>query len=274
LDFNEILGDGKPFALSVIVFGALFLPFPLAAMGIVLNLYGIPPSMGYLIRWSIETSSCGQQTPAQTYYWIQKIFGVVGAVQSTVALITGFVSANAAYVYEVHLSLVSVHSAIMYLPMQVDAGKERAGLKDIMIKYRKAGIVVNIFNSLHSHVIFVIVLGCGLVLLVFNGYILIKQRDLFHPLILGCILWLVFFAYVCVWSLLVAAGKIHSSSESYIQSLSSNSNTLKSRVARRSVRSLQPMKIKVGSVNFVDRLSPLVLVLYCVEQTISLSLIG
>jgi hypothetical protein len=272
LNFNEILENGKHFVLSVIVLGALFLPFPLAAMGIVLNLYGIPPSMGYLIRWIIETTSSGQ-TPAQTH-WIVKMFGGVGAVQSTIALITGFVSANAVFIYEVLLSLVSVHSAIMSLPMQVDAGKERAGLKDIMIKYRKAQIVVNIFNSLHSHVIFVIVLGCGLVLLVFNGYILIKQRDLFHPLILGCILWLVFFAYVCVWSLLVAAGKIHSSSEAYIQSLSSDSNTLKNRVARRSVRSLQPMKIKVGSVNFVDRLTPLVLVLYCVEQTISLSLIG
>jgi hypothetical protein len=89
-------------------------------------------------------------------------------------------------------------------------------LKSLMARYRKIQLTVDMVNRLNFLIVFVILVRIGHLILILNGYVLMKQRDLFHPLVSMAILCLVLFTYACLLLLLVAAGKVHSTTRSAI----------------------------------------------------------
>jgi hypothetical protein len=117
-------------------------------------------------------------------------------------------------------------------------------IKSLMVRYRETQLPVDMLNRLNSLIVLVILVGIGHLILILNGYVLIKQRDLFHPLVSMTILCLVLFTYACLLLLLVAAGKVHTSSESCIKSWTSDTNILKIRLARKSLRALKPIVVE------------------------------
>jgi hypothetical protein len=71
------------------------------------------------------------------------------------------------------------------------------------------------------------------------------------------------------------AGTVNQVSVDFLETLKHSSSVQKSRLLRRKARCCTPLKVRVGnSGNFIEKLTPMVITMFTIEQAISLVLLS
>jgi hypothetical protein len=145
-----------------------------------------------------------------------------------------------------------------------------------IIMYRGVQLLVGLFNDCYQWIFFTVLLFIEYLMLSLVLFIFVRlHADISSEMscLLGALTVEGFFFIFILNSL---SGKVYQSSCSLLTAWSRNSSSEKSSLpkhwVKRSVRSCQGIKIRMGSVNFIDRLTPFVICGFCVRLAVRLSL--
>jgi hypothetical protein len=145
-----------------------------------------------------------------------------------------------------------------------------------IIMYRGVQLLVGLFNDCYQWVFFTVLLFIGYFMVSMILFVFVRlHKDSSSEIsfLLGCF---TFEGFLGIFVLNSLCGKVYHSSRSLLTAWGRNSSLEKSRFPniwiKKSVRSCQGIKIRMGSVNFFDRLTPLVICGFCVRLAVRLSL--
>jgi hypothetical protein len=240
----------------------------------------IPPFLGYCICHSMyhifSKDLCSLTEPDYSpnlYYFM--IVNVLRLANGTVSALfsTSFCwEAIQMLIYEVFLSLVFFSSCLKRIQIQM-MNADVLRFQRIWPKYVQLQLLNQVFNSIYQTGVFGVWVTAVILLAILSGSLLLKisQESILLALFAFAI---VIVCYICLGVFLSFASHIWIGSEKINTSWKKNPQLMKNPVTRRVRMSVRNMKIKIGSVNFIERLTPLVVLSFCVEQTVTLILLG
>jgi hypothetical protein len=145
-----------------------------------------------------------------------------------------------------------------------------------IIMYRGLQLLVGLFNECYQLVFFTVLLFIGYFIISASLFVIVRVHgDISSAMscLLGSFIVEGFF-YIFILNSL--SGKVYHSSCSLLTEWSRNSSIEKSSFSniwiKKTVRSCQSIKIRTGSFNFIDRLSPVVICGFCVRLAVRISL--
>jgi hypothetical protein len=170
-------------------------------------------------------------------------------------------------IYEVFLGLLSFQSLLKTFRRQAVWGSPR-----MFIKLRELQVLLRVFNLTYQRYFFAQVLGMAMWLTIIAGTCVLKMHDQISYIQSSGLFVITLTGYVAIGFIWKLASQVWVVSEGLNLDLKTNVSRqrLNLKLRRAQVASLVPLKVKVGSVNFVDRLTPAVMMASCVQQTISL----
>jgi hypothetical protein len=234
----------------------------------------LPPYTGYLACRVVEVFNTNDAAPPYCRYDLLQLsvasifIRILSGIFAAAAFIPAVFASASIVLVETILGLFSFREYLALLGNRV--GKSTA--TRILTTFRELQIVVHHFNKLYAHWVLANTLAASDLVLIISGYCAIK-------------LWndisgfgVVFFVNITVTALflacyiLTAAGKIWIESENLIRNLKANPKVGRSRFLRQKLRACAVLRIKIGHVNFVERATAGVYLLFSVEQIGSLAL--
>jgi hypothetical protein len=144
--------------------------------------------------------------------------------------------------------------------------------------YRGVQLLVGLFNDCYQWVFFTLLLFIGYFIVSVNLFIFVKLHAEISSATSFLLASFTVEGFLGIFILNSFSGKVYHSSCSLLRTWSKNSSSEKSRFipkiwVKKSVRSCSGIKIKMGSVNFIDRLTPFVICGFCVRLAVRLSLV-
>jgi hypothetical protein len=202
------------------------------------------------------------------------LFRMVGGLISLVAFMSSILNAGLVVMHEIFPSIVFQNDRLA----QLGLAARNCTFSDhaqILRQYRELQILNIMFNKIYQRDYFVFCMGTVILVMVANGYSVITMR--MHHIsgifvMLG--FYLTFMEYIILITLFRMASKVWSNSIEFAWSWKRNDRLAKLRLTRRYGKCLQPLKVKMGSTNFVELNTPFLFFSFCMEQTISLVLLN
>jgi hypothetical protein len=244
----------------------------------------VPPFFGYLLcRIGHEIETLGD--PCQIggvlsirnlvsfkFIDMTNIFRILSGCICVAIYKPGLQMAHLMTTYEVLPSLVFQKDCLVEFQAEISHAKF-SDYKKTMAKYRQLQLLNNMFNEIYSRNYFGVVMTAFIMILVPTGYLVVTSYNI------NQIMWISVFLlnaveYVIVVTIFVMSSKIWNGSVNFRDAWRTNMRLSSRPLTRRYGASLQNLKIKIGSSNFVERNTPFVFVSFCVEQTISLVLLN
>jgi hypothetical protein len=244
----------------------------------------IPPFFGYLLcRIGHDVEILGD--PCQIggvlsirnlvsfkFIDMTNIFRILSGCICVAIYASGMLASHLMTTYEVLPSLVFQKDCLVQFQAEISQAKF-SDYKKTMGKYRQLQLLNIMFNEIYSKKYFGVVMAAIIMILVPTGYFVVTS---FH---INQIMWISVFLitvveYVIITTIFVMSSKIWNSSVNFRDAWRTNMRLSSRPLTRRYGASLQNLKIKIGSSNFVERNTPFVFVSFCVEQTISLVLLN
>ncbi len=163
------------------------------------------------------------------------------------------------------------------LLVNIRTGNPRINSVDGIKVYRELQLMIRFFNGFHQDMfisILILMVGACFVVPLFtfitaNDAMTIPQFFIFGTAI--------FQVPMCITIAFGTFGGIYDDSVETIQSLRAANSIVRNKIDRKicakSVRSLGPLKVMVGSVNFFDKLTPMTFVDFCIDILVNLLLL-
>jgi hypothetical protein len=242
---------------------------------------GIPPFLSYFLCHSMHhilskdpCSRAESNHSSNLYHFIivNVLLRLVSTTASAFFVISLTWEALQMMFYEVFLSLLFFSSCIRQINNQIRNAQVR-GLKEIRMKYIQLQLLNQVFNGIYQTGFFGVWL-VGLMLLgILSGSFFLKtcQESILFALFAFT---MAIVSYICLTVVLSFASHAWTGSEEINASWKQNPQLMKDRVSRRVRISVKNMKIKIGLVNFVERMTPLNVLSFCAEQTVTIILLG
>jgi hypothetical protein len=142
----------------------------------------------------------------------------------------------------------------------------------LMHKYRQLQILNIMFNQIYQMECFAVGMSTFAVLLITSGYFAITMPHL-PPLFFSLGVYTTLMEYVFGIALYCMASKVWSNSHEFVCGWKRNDRLSAKALTRRYGKSMQALKVKIGSTNFVEQNIPFLFISFCVQQTISLMLL-
>jgi hypothetical protein len=232
----------------------------------------LPPYTGYLACRIVEEFKDNDAAYCRydlLQFSVASVFiRILSGIFAAAAFIPAPFASVSIILVETIMGLVSFREYLGFLGNRV--GKSTA--TRILSTFRQVQIAVHNFNKLYEHWVLANAIAIADLVVIISGYCAIK-------------LWndvsgfgVVFFLNITVTGLFVAcyiftaAGKVWIESENLIRNLEANPTVGKSRLLRQKLRACAVLRIKIGHVNFVERTTAGVFLLFSVEQIGSLAL--
>jgi hypothetical protein len=244
---------------------------------VILLLIYFDPCIPPFPKWWLGTSSSCSSTAAIESNVNSRMKLLVSSMLTFYVLVNLVASAALALLYGPLGMMFAFLSHLDYI-------KNRSQFKRIslqplhrrIIMYRGLQLLVGLFNDCYQWVFFTVLLFIEYFIISVNLFIFVRLHREFSSatsFLLGSITVEGFFCIIILNSL---SGKVYQSSCSLLTAWSRNSSSEKSRCpkmwVKRTIRSCQGIKIRIGSVNFIDRLTPFVICGFCVRLALRLSL--
>jgi hypothetical protein len=239
-----------------------------------------PPFLGYLFCRSVEDlfgdDLC--RLNEEMLFTIADIRGnfIVNAFRIIGALITFTVYAsvvsNAVLVvlYEALPSILFQYNCLRQLRREAS----RYALPNylpIVLKYRQLQILNIMFNNIYSRDLFAICMASFLLVAIPGGYFILVTHST-SPLVSTAGMYILLIAYITATVMFSMAGKLWSESVECKCAWKANDQLKRKQIPLKYGKSLQDLKVKIGSCNFVEKNTPFVFVSFCIEQTVNLLL--
>jgi hypothetical protein len=262
--------------LVVLMYGiyssTLFIPLVSCLLAALL----LPPYTGYLILQLVNEVRCSNSSVyvMQTSCIPSELSGFISFFSGTFAIVSFISTSNSAVlivVTEVFIGVLTIEKFIQRIMGGLtQATKSSSNIK----KIRELRIMVQSYNDLYENLLYSYGFAIADIVIIVFGYCAVKLWK--EISILGVVTFFILMtAGLLVTCLsLTAAGKVWIGSESLIQRLKVDSRMQKNRLFRKRLASIAPLKIKIGSVNFVDRATAGVYLSFTVQQIGSLTMLN
>jgi hypothetical protein len=244
----------------------------------------IPPFFGYfLCRLGYDVQALGdpcrirgdlniQNLISFRISYVSTLFGILSGIICFAIYTPGIHMANHMATYEVLPSLIFQKDCLVRLQAEITHGNVW-NCKKTMGKYRQLQLLNITFNEIYHRDFFAIFMAACIMIMVPSGYLLITSYHLNQIILIGLVL-ITIAEYAIIITLFIMASKIWNASVKFRKAWKTNHRLSSRPLTRRYGISLQNLKIKVGSSNFVEQNTPFVFLSFCIEQTITLVLLN
>jgi hypothetical protein len=244
----------------------------------------IPPFFGYfLCRLGHYLQALGDPCRIGDDLSIQNLLSFrIGSVPIVFGILSGFICfaiytpgiymANHMATYEVLPSLIFQKDCLFQFQAEITHGNVR-DCKKTMGKYTQLQLLNIMFNDIYHRDFFAIFMAACSMIMVPSGYLLITSYHLNQIILIGLVL-ITIAEYAIIITLFIMASKIWNASVKFRKAWRTNQRLSSRPLTRRYGASLQNLKIKIGSSNFVEQNTPFVFLSFCIEQTIMLVLLN
>jgi hypothetical protein len=244
---------------------------------------GIPPFLGYLLcgvmvdLGATKNELCGQLhgevlwTPDLKDYSVQflRVIGGFFSIVVYVPLMQGGMYTVAFELLPCLMLLKEASAQFTEEAKNILHSPHESGIT-LMRKYKELRLLTVMFNEIYQVDFFMKVVPCGILIIVSSGFFVISTYHL-NPLVVA-FGHIVITKYVILTLVFSLASRVWSNSVDFKSALLRNNGVMK-RSLSKDEKSLQNLKIMVGSSNFIDRNTPFNVVSFCIEQTVSLLLL-
>jgi hypothetical protein len=201
------------------------------------------------------------------------IVRIVSGVASALFFSSIGLEATQMIIYEVFFSLVFFSSCLKQIKAKIlNTNVQRFnvfGLKYIM----QLQLLNQAFNNIYQTGVFAVYFTAIMMIAILSGAFFLKiHRDSITLALLAFVF--AFACYICLFVFLSFASKVWTGSESISTTWKKNPQLMKNPVTRRVRMSVRNMKINIGAINFIERMTALVVLSFCAEQTVTLILLG
>jgi hypothetical protein len=241
----------------------------------------IPPFPGYFICRSVhkilsKDPCCLAQSDCSSGLLNAIMVNIVRIVSGVAsALFFSSISWEAAQmlIYEIFLSLVFFSSCLKQIKAKI-LNTNVQQFKAFGVKYiMQLQLLNQAFNNIYQIGVFAVYFTAMIMIAILSGAFFLKMyRDSITLALFA--LGFAFACYICLVAFLSFASKVWTGSESVSTSWKQNPQLMKNPVTRRVRMSVRNMKINIGTINFIERMTPLVVLSFCAEQTVTLLLLG
>jgi hypothetical protein len=234
----------------------------------------LPPYTGYLwcsIFESYNKEPAGAIRVCQTTMSFQMILvRLISGTFAAIAFIPSTYAALSISLVEILLGLVSFGEYLASLVRHVGHKNSTR----IIGTFRKIQVAVHNFNQLYEYWFFANALAVGDVDLIICGYCTIKLWKDVSVFGVVCFSNLTITGLAAACCILSVGSKVWVNSEKVIEHLKRKPNVGRNRLLRKKLAACGALKIKIGCVNFVDRATAGVFLLFTVEQIGSLTMLN
>jgi hypothetical protein len=202
--------------------------------------------------------------------FIENTFRIIGAFITFTIFASGVWNPAIVVLYEALPSLIFQHNCIRRFRREVS----RYALPNylpIVLKHRQLQVLNIMFNNIYSRDLFAICMASSLLIVIPAGYFMLVMHST-SPLVSTAVIYITLTEYAVITVLFSMAGKLWSESVEYKWAWKANGQHKRKQIPAKYGKSLQDLKVKIGSCNFVEKNTPFVFVSFCIEQTISLVL--
>jgi hypothetical protein len=242
----------------------------------------IPPFLGYfLCRSSLDwwllsgEDICGLNDDGLFNIMggnvLFNVFRIVGGCTSFIFFTTSVLNLVLMAFYEVFPSILFQNDQLAQIQMAVK-GCTFPNHASLILKYRQLQVLNIMFNKIYETKFFEFGMSASVLLVISNGYFVLTMPHL-PPLFLMLLAYTILMEYLCVITLFCMASRVWSRSVELEHNWRKNDLLFGKSLTRRYGKSLHPLKVKIGSVNFVELNTPFVFLSFCIQQTISLMLL-
>jgi hypothetical protein len=144
--------------------------------------------------------------------------------------------------------------------------------KSSMSKFRQLQILVTIHNNVYNTLFYMNALVVSSAIATVGGYLVIRHHSKFPSMIIGVISISTVIIYIIMLTDWTVTGKVNSLSRTVLSEWKACYSIMKDPAQRRIVHSCPYLKVMIGSAGFATRISPALVLSFCVEQTVSLLL--
>jgi hypothetical protein len=202
---------------------------------------------------------------------VQNLFRILSSCICFAIYIPGILSVNLMAIYEVLISLIFQKDCLNRFHAGITHAKF-SNYEMTMRKYKQLQLLNINFNGLYQREFFATFMATILLIMIPSGYILLTSYRLNH-IVLILLGFITFMEYLIITGIFIMASKVWNASVKFKCAWRKNASLSSCPLSRRQAASLQNLKIKMGSYNFVETNTPLVFLSFCVEQTIALVLL-
>jgi hypothetical protein len=203
---------------------------------------------------------------------ITNIFRILSGCICLAIYTTGHHAGQIMTTYEVLPSLIFQKNCLSQFQAEITHAKF-SDYKNTMEKYRQLQLLNIQFNETYSTSYFAIVMAGVIMIMVPSGYLLVTSYHINH-IVLIALVFITITQYLIITTIFIMASKVWNGSVKFRDAWRKNLRLSSRPLSRRYGTSLQNLKIKIGSFNFVERNTPFVFVSFCIEQTIMLVLLN
>jgi hypothetical protein len=244
----------------------------------------IPPYIGYFLcrlghDWEILEDPCQingdlniRNLVSFGLIEMKTLFRIINACVCFAVYIPGVFNANLMATYEVIPNLVFQKDCLAQFQEAI-ANAKFSDFKKTMGKYRQLQLLNIMFNDIYGRDFFAMVMASVIMIIIPTGYFLLTSYHI-NQIVLILLGLLSIIEYVFIAIIFIMASKVWTGSVKFRNAWRSNTRLSSRLLCRRYEASLQHLKIKVGSSNFVEANTPFVVLSLCVEQTITLVLLN
>jgi len=227
----------------------------------------LPPFPGYVFYRSCETLAELSKCEDPINIFLMRIFS------SSASFIAMFAQSvlGITVLFEILMYLVSIISFTKSLVTPSSSQSMSWTTLVALRKYQQLRILDIAFNSIYAKPMLA-TLAVVQILAIVIGYCILKLHKLYSSIEISGFVIVALNIYVVVTVILTLAGKVLFHSKEVNAQLKNNAGRSCNPFLRKLSGSLKPLKVMLGSVNFVDSSTPLIVMSFCVEQTISLTL--
>jgi hypothetical protein len=203
---------------------------------------------------------------------MKTLFRILNGCICFAVYIPGVFGANLMTTYEVIPNLIFQKDCLAQFQATIANGSFR-DYRKTMGKYRQLQLLNIMFNEIYGMDFFGMVMASLIMIIIPTGYFLVTFYNV-NQIVLILLGLFVIIEYVLIATIFIMASKVWTGSVKFRNAWRNNTRLSSRLLTRRYEASLQNLKIKVGSANFVEANTPFVVLSFCVEQTITLVLLN
>jgi hypothetical protein len=246
---------------------------------------GVPPYIGYILCGAMQDltkNPCGPPAGGDTLLWIPDpkgnalIMGLrfIGGCSSLLIYVPALRGALCIIVFEILPSIMFFKDTSDQIREEVgNSFLHRARPHTTLRKYKELQLLTSMFNEIYQNDFFGKTMACGVLIMVSSGFFLISMYHV-NPIVIAFGGPITLTMYILVIVIFTLASKVWTNSVEFKSAWIRNHQFAKLSVSKKHGKSIQNLKIKIGSSNFVERNTPFILVSFCIEQTVSLLLLN
>jgi hypothetical protein len=251
-------------SLSILSIGMLFLPlaFP-----------DIPSFPGELVASYLTRSHQQHQSLLSP---IVKLVGfgikVVCASIGAVAFFVGGLQADLTAIHETGFCCLKFRSALKRL--SVDAAG-RIPIRHLAKQYREIRIMNALFNSVYEDRFYVVLIGVAQISGIVGLCNTIHLSSKLPLPVYGIMVFINVTKFLAIVFFITVGSTVWIESRVLLEAMRvRNMRSSNKRLYKRLIETLPPLKVKVGSVNFIERMTPCIVISFMIEQAVSLILLS